>query len=79
MRGQGGTIANRYSRLTARRQGAEEINRVFGLDIEVDFRADYREMDDEFMINQKEDGEVGIQPTVMDLRTRSANPNASIL
>lgn len=79
MRGQGGTIANRYSRLTARRQAAEEINRLFGLDIEVDFRADYREMDDEFMINQKEDGEVGIQPTVMDLRTRSANPNASIL
>ena len=36
----GGTIASRYSRLEARRQAAEEINRMFGLNIEVDFRED---------------------------------------
>lgn len=37
----GGTIASRYSRLEARRQAAEEINRMFGLNIEVDFREDF--------------------------------------
>lgn len=36
----GGTIASRYSRLEARRQSAEKINRMFGLNIEVDFRED---------------------------------------
>ena len=72
-RNQGGTIANRYSRLTARRQAAEQINRIFGLDIEVDFRADFREQDDEFMITQKEDGSTAAQPIAMDLRTRSTS------
>lgn len=37
----GGTIASRYSRLEARRQAAEEINRMFGLNIEVEFREDF--------------------------------------
>lgn len=37
----GGTIASRYSRLEARRQAAEEINHMFGLNIEVDFREDF--------------------------------------
>lgn len=37
-RSMGGTIASRYSRLEARRQAADEINKMFGLDIEVDFR-----------------------------------------
>ena len=49
MRQQGGTIASRYSRLNSRRRAAEEINRMFGLNIEVDFREDFREMDDEVM------------------------------
>ena len=47
LRNQGGTIASRYSRLEARREAAEQINDMFGLNIEVDFREDYREMDDE--------------------------------
>ena len=34
----GGTIASRYSRLQARKNAADEINRMFGLNIEVDFR-----------------------------------------
>lgn len=50
MRNMGGTIASRYSRLNARRQACEEINRLFGLDISVDYRQDYREADDELMI-----------------------------
>ncbi len=37
-RSMGGTIASRYSRLEARRRAADEINKVFGLNIEVDFR-----------------------------------------
>ena len=37
----GGVIANRYSRLQARREAAEEINRLFGLDVQVNYREDY--------------------------------------
>lgn len=53
MRNQGGTIASRYSRLNARRQAANEINKMFGLNIEVDYREDFRVSDDEIML---EDG-----------------------
>lgn len=37
----GGTIASRYSRLEARRQAANEINKMFGLNIDVNFREDF--------------------------------------
>ena len=40
-RNMGGTIASRYSRLEARRQAANEINKMFGLNIEVNFREDF--------------------------------------
>lgn len=49
-RNMGGIIASRYSRLNARRQACDEINRMFGLDIQVEFRDDFREADDEFML-----------------------------
>ena len=65
----GGTIASRWSRLEARQKAAEEINDMFGLDIEVQFREDFREMDDEFVIDT-ESGE--LTPMVYDLRTRSS-------
>lgn len=55
MRNMGGVIANRYSRLNARRQACEEINRMFGLDIWCDYREDFREADDEFMIDSETD------------------------
>ena len=42
VRNQGGTIANRYSRLEARRQACRMINEMFGLDIWCDFREDYQ-------------------------------------
>ena len=45
-RNQGGTIASRYSRLEARRQACEQINRMFGLDIWCDYREDYQVVDD---------------------------------
>lgn len=39
-RNQGGTIANRYSRLEARRNAAKQISLLFGLDIDVRYRDD---------------------------------------
>lgn len=45
-RNMGGTIASRYSRLETRRQAAEQINRMFGLNISVEFREDYTELID---------------------------------
>ena len=41
-RNQGGTIASRYSRLEARREAVDKINRMFGTDISVDYREDYQ-------------------------------------
>jgi hypothetical protein len=38
---QGGTIASRYSRLEARREAVDKINRMFGTDISVDYREDF--------------------------------------
>lgn len=68
-RSMGGTMASRWSRLAARQFAADEINRMFGLDIKVNFRNDYREMDDEFMIDL-DTGE--LTPQVVDLRTRTS-------
>lgn len=70
IRNMGGTIASRYSRLESRRQAVEQINKMFGLNIEVNYRADYREADDEFMLNgDTGDGEKTIMVT--DTRTRT--------
>ena len=41
-RNQGGTIASRYSRLEARREAVDKINRMFGTDISVDYREDFQ-------------------------------------
>lgn len=41
-RGQGGTVASRYSRLESRRQACKKINEMFGLNIEVDYRQEYK-------------------------------------
>lgn len=46
----GGVAAQRFCRLNARRKAAEQINKMFGLNIEVDFREEVKEM-------FKEDGE----------------------
>lgn len=41
----GGTIASRYSRLESRRQACKEINAMFGLNIECNYREDFQEVD----------------------------------
>lgn len=70
VRSQGGTMASRYSRLEMRRKAAEEINDMFGLNLEVNFREDYREQDDEFMLEQESEA-VGDKVMVRDVRTNS--------
>lgn len=44
-RSQGSTISSRYSRLECRRQAVEKINEMFGLDIEVNYRKDFQDVD----------------------------------
>ena len=74
-RSQGGTIASRYSGLNARRRACELINDMFGLDIDCDYREDFREQDDEYMILSESEGE-GVIKIHEDLR--SSDPtNAS--
>lgn len=68
IRSQGGTIANRYARLNARRQAADEINRMFGLNISVKFREDYREADDELML-EGQTGDSTVDTLAVDFRT----------
>lgn len=70
-RAMGGVIASRYSRLEMRRQAADAINRMFGLNVEVDYREDYRQTDDEFMIEGMTGEKNGRDPMVIDQRTRS--------
>ena len=45
-RNQGGTIASRYSRLQSRRMACEQINKMFGLNLQCDYREDYQEIVD---------------------------------
>lgn len=68
IRNQGGTIASRYSRLEARRQACEQINKMFGLEIEVNYRDDFREADDEVMF-RGDSGDGTPQEMAIDLRT----------
>lgn len=72
IRSQGGIIANRYSRLKARRYACDEINKMFGLNITVDFEDDFREADDEVMMRGETGDDHGEAMTdmVVDLRTQ---------
>lgn len=60
-RNQGGTIASRYSRLESRRQACKQINEMFHLNIQCDYREDYQEIvdaEDSDSINVDERDEV---------------------
>lgn len=69
VRSQGGTIASRYSRLEARREACKKINAMFGLDISVDYREDFREADDEVMFTG-DSGDGTPKTMAIDLRTK---------
>lgn len=69
VRGQGGTIASRYSRLISRRQAADKINQMFSLNIEVNYREDYREADDEIMFAGMT-GDYTADTLAYDIRTK---------
>lgn len=59
-RNQGGTVASRNSRLKMRQKACEEINRMFGLNVWVEFEEDTRVADDyifEGKENKKEGGD----------------------
>ena len=43
-RNQGGTIASRYSRLQSRRMACEQVNKMFGLNVQCDYREDFQEL-----------------------------------
>lgn len=46
-RNQGGTVASRYSRLEMRRVAVNKINAMFGTNIEVNYREDFQQIDNE--------------------------------
>lgn len=53
-RNQGGTVASRYSRLESRRQACKQINEMFGLNIWVDYREDFQDIEEQ---NENEEEE----------------------
>ena len=53
-RNQGGTVASRYSRLESRRQACKQINEMFGLDIWVDYREDFQDVEEQKNENEEE-------------------------
>ena len=48
-RNQGGTIASRYSRLESRRKAVKKINKMFGTNIEVNYREDFQQVDNDIL------------------------------
>lgn len=70
-RNMGGTIASRHSRMDMRRQACDAINKMFGLNIEVEYREDFRELDDEFMIEDESGDKGSIHTMQNDIRTRT--------
>lgn len=72
IRSMGGTIASRQSRLEMRRQAVDEVNKMFGTNISVNFREDYRELDDEFALEQDTE-KSGDKIMVRGLRTKNSD------
>ena len=71
IRNMGGTIASRYTRLEIRREACDKIKKMFNVEVGVDYREDFRQTDDENIIeNETEDNPGKPTPMVKDLRTR---------
>ena len=56
-RNQGGTVASRYSRLESRRQACKQINEMFNLNIWVDYREDFQDIQEQEKENEEEEKE----------------------
>ena len=56
-RNQGGTVASRYSRLESRRQACKQINEMFGLEIWVEYREDFQDIEEQQNENEEEEKE----------------------
>lgn len=56
-RNQGGTVASRYSRLESRRQACKQINEMFELNIWVDYREDFQDIEEQQNENEEEEKE----------------------
>lgn len=56
-RNQGGTVASRYSRLESRRQACKQINEMFGLDIWVEYRENFQDIEEQKNENEEEEKE----------------------
>ena len=56
-RNQGGTVASRYSRLESRRQACKQINEMFGLNIWVEYREDFQDIEEQKNENEEEEQE----------------------
>ena len=56
-RNQGGTVASRNSRLESRRQACKQINEMFGLNIWVDYREDFQDIEEQQNENEEEEKE----------------------
>lgn len=52
-RNQGGTVASRYSRLESRRQACKQINEMFNLNIWVDYREDFQDIQEREKENEE--------------------------
>lgn len=50
----GGVMASRYSRLNARQQACEQINKMFGLNVECVYREDFRSDDPDYLEDESE-------------------------
>lgn len=60
-RNQGGTIASRYSRLESRRQACKQINEMFNLNIWVDYREGFQDIQEQEKENEELENKGGIE------------------
>lgn len=70
-RNQGGTVASRYSRLESRRQACKQINEMFGLDIWVEYREDFQDVEEQQDENEEEEIEYRGGEVVEQIHDRS--------